>query len=54
MTVILKINSETDFSAKGDTFLNFVDNLGVIALESNDINQTFYTQPIIFTYNLYL
>ncbi len=38
ITVILKINSETDFSAKGDTFLNFVDNLGGIALETNDTN----------------
>ena len=38
LSVILKINSETDFSAKGDTFLNFMDLLGAYALELNDIN----------------
>ena len=37
-TAILKINSETDFSAKSDTFLDFIDNLGKIALENNDAN----------------
>ncbi len=37
-TVILKINSETDFSAKSDIFLDFLDNLGFIALHTNDIN----------------
>ena len=36
--VILKINSETDFSAKSDTFLNFVDILGNLALSTNDSN----------------
>ena len=34
--IILKINSETDFSAKSDTFLDFVDILGNIALKNND------------------
>ncbi len=38
ITVILKINSETDFSAKGDTFLNFLDNLGNLAINTNDPN----------------
>jgi len=37
-TVILKINSETDFSAKSDTFLDFIDNLGNLALNTNDVN----------------
>ena len=38
ISVILKINSETDFSAKSDTFLNFLDTIGNIALSTNDIN----------------
>ena len=38
ISVILKINSETDFSAKSDTFLNFLDNIGTIALNTNNIN----------------
>ena len=38
ISVILKINSETDFSAKSDTFLNFLDTIGNIALSNNDIN----------------
>jgi len=36
--VILKINSETDFSAKSDTFLDFLDNIGTIALNTNNKN----------------
>ena len=36
LTVIIKINSETDFAAKSDTFLDFIDNLGNIALNIND------------------
>lgn len=38
ISVILKVNSETDFSAKGDIFLNFLDLLGNIALKNNDPN----------------
>ena len=38
ITVILKINSETDFSAKSDTFLDFLDSIGDIALNTNNIN----------------
>ena len=38
ISVILKINSETDFSAKSDTFLDFLDNIGTIALNTNDTN----------------
>ena len=38
ISVILKINSETDFSAKSDTFLNFLDSIGENALNTNDIN----------------
>tara|TARA_Y100001970_G_C14247465_1_gene869352 strand:- start:3572 stop:4429 length:858 start_codon:yes stop_codon:yes gene_type:complete len=42
--VILKVNSETDFAAKSDTFLDFIDYLGnlVLGLEKLDLNlQTF-------------
>ena len=38
ITVILKINSETDFSAKSDTFLDFLDSIGNIALNANNTN----------------
>jgi len=38
--IIIKINSETDFSAKSDTFLNFLDLIGNIALKQNDQNLT--------------
>ena len=38
ISVILKINSETDFSAKSDVFLDFVDQLGNAALRLNDPN----------------
>ena len=38
ISVILKINSETDFSAKSDTFLDFLDNIGTIALNTNNKN----------------
>ena len=38
ISVILKINSETDFSAKSDTFLNFLDSIGNIALNTNNTN----------------
>ena len=38
ISVILKINSETDFSAKSDTFLNFLDTIGNIALKQNNPN----------------
>jgi len=37
ITVILKVNSETDFAAKSDTFLNFLDNLGNLVLNNNSI-----------------
>ncbi len=33
---IIKVNSETDFAAKSETFLSFLDTLGSIALESNN------------------
>jgi elongation factor Ts len=38
MSVILKINSETDFSAKSDTFLDFLDIIGKSALDTNNTN----------------
>ncbi len=34
--VLIKINSETDFAAKSDTFLNFVDYIGKIILDLNN------------------
>ena len=33
--ILIKINSETDFAAKSDTFLNFVDYIGNIILDLN-------------------
>ena len=38
ISLILKINSETDFSAKSETFLDFLDLIGNIALKQNDPN----------------
>jgi elongation factor Ts len=38
ISLILKINSETDFSAKSDTFLDFLDIIGNIALSTNNTN----------------
>ena len=35
ITVLIKINSETDFAAKSDIFLDFLDNLGALVLENN-------------------
>ena len=35
ITVLIKVNSETDFAAKSDTFLDFLDTLGKIVLEKN-------------------
>ncbi len=32
---LIKVNSETDFAAKSDTFLDFLDNLGKIVLDNN-------------------
>ena len=32
---LIKVNSETDFAAKSDTFLDFLDNLGRIVLDKN-------------------
>ena len=37
VTALIKVNSETDFAAKGDTFLDFLDNLGNLILDNNDI-----------------
>ena len=37
-TVILQINTETDFAAKNDTFLTFVENIANIALGSKNLN----------------
>ncbi len=36
--VVIKINSETDFAAKSETFLNFIDFLGNAALSNNNYN----------------
>ncbi len=35
ITALMKVNSETDFAAKSDTFLDFLDNLGRLILENN-------------------
>ena len=35
ITVVIKLNSETDFAAKSDTFLDFLDNLGKLVLTQN-------------------
>ena len=35
---ILKVNSETDFAAKSEVFLNFMDQLGEIVLNNKDLN----------------
>ena len=37
ITVLIKVNSETDFAAKSDTFLNFLDSLGKLILDQNII-----------------
>ncbi len=36
LIVIIKVNSETDFAAKSDTFLNFLDELGEFVLNYNN------------------
>ena len=36
ITVLIKVNSETDFAAKSDTFLNFLDSLGNLVLKNNN------------------
>jgi len=38
LIVIIKVNSETDFAAKSDTFLNFLDELGEFVLNYNNAN----------------
>ena len=35
ITVLIKVNCETDFAAKSETFLNFLDTLGSIVLKNN-------------------
>jgi len=37
ITVLIKVNSETDFAAKSDTFLDFLDSLGELLLKNNSI-----------------
>ena len=36
ISVLIKVNSETDFAAKSDTFLDFLDSLGNLVLENNN------------------
>ncbi len=38
--VLIRVNSETDFAAKSDIFLNFLDELGYFAIENCHINQS--------------
>ena len=35
IVALIKVNSETDFAAKSDTFLDFLDSLGKIIIEKN-------------------
>ena len=35
ITALIKVNSETDFAAKSDTFLDFLDSWGKLVLENN-------------------
>ncbi len=35
ITALIKVNSETDFAAKSETFLDFLDSLGKLILENN-------------------
>ena len=35
ITTLIKVNSETDFAAKSDTFLDFLDSLGKVILQNN-------------------
>ena len=37
-TVLIQINTETDFAAKNDVFLNFMNEIGGFALEVDNIN----------------
>ena len=52
ITAIIKVNSETDFAAKSETFLNFLDDLGKLALDTqeNNLNKDQYKNSIL---NLY-
>ena len=38
--VLIKVNSETDFAAKGDTFLDFIDYLGNTILAYNNLDMS--------------
>ena len=38
IVIIIKVNSETDFAAKSETFLEFIDELGNIAINENSLN----------------
>jgi elongation factor Ts len=40
LTSIIQINTETDFAAKNDIFLNFMDEIGNFSLEANNKNLT--------------
>ena len=46
INVILKINTETDFAAKSETFLNFMDELGnfALSLKNKNINKDEFLQ----------
>ena len=38
-SIFIKVNSETDFAAKSETFLNFLDELGNYALSINNLDK---------------
>ena len=50
ISIVVKINSETDFSAKSDTFLDFIDLIGNIALKQNNLNLTLIILLVILSY----
>ena len=49
ISVMIKINTETDFAAKSDVFLKFIDDLGNLIINSNkiDIDKDIFMQMII-------
>ena len=46
ITVLLKVNSETDFAAKSETFLDFLDKLGNFVLKNNSLKTENKSDPL--------
>ncbi len=50
-TIILKVNSETDFAAKSETFLNFVDKIGNFEIKNSEhLSDNFITYDTVFRF----